>query len=571
MAIELKDHPRTFLPADFTVTNWDKLQPYFEQLLAENPASVAALEVWMQKVDELLNVVSEDFGWRYIKMTCNTSDEALMKSYQQFVEEISPKLQAYSHKLTKKYHENPHKADLDTDKFFVYNRIVDADLELFREENIPLNSQCELLAQQYNGIIGSMSVEIDGQEYTIQQANKFLQRPDRAKRQQVWERVQARRANDAEKIDGIFDELVKLRTEMANNAGFYSYTDYKYKDLGRFDYTRDDVANFRKAIANVVRPVNEKVNAKRQALLGYDSLRPWDLAVDPEGKPALAPFEGANQLVDKTVTALTKLRPELGSMIAKMNEMQHLDLDSRKGKAPGGYNYPLMETGVPFIFMNAVGLQRDLTTMVHEAGHAIHSFVTRDMTYSFHKDVPSEIAELASMAMELISMDHWDVFYDDEATLKRAKREQLEHAMGGLTWIATIDAFQTWIYDHPTHTQAERRAAWVDIYDTYMPHNIDWSGYEHYKANQWHRQLHLFEVPFYYIEYGIAQLGALQVWRNYRQDPAAGLDSYLNALKMGYTRPIGEVYASGDIAFDFSEKMISELFDFVSKEYEALV
>ncbi len=256
-------------------------------------------------------------------------------------------------------------------------------------------------------------------------------------------------------------------------------------------------------------------------------------------------------------------------MVATLDNLGHLDLGSRVGKAPGGYNYPLHETGVPFIFMNAVGTQSDLTTMVHECGHAIHSILTRDLPLGSFKNVPSEIAELASMGSELITMDHWDQFYHDSQELRRARIQQILRSITILPWIATVDAFQTWIYDHPTHTRAERQAQWLALHARFFGETVDWTGLDAQRAYQWHRQLHIFEVPFYYIEYGIAQLGALQVWQNYKRDPQAGLSNFLRGLSLGYTRPIGQVYEAAGVRFDFSPAMLRSLVQFVREQLHA--
>ena len=255
-------------------------------------------------------------------------------------------------------------------------------------------------------------------------------------------------------------------------------------------------------------------------------------------------------------------------MPEKMDEKQHLDLESKKGKAPGGFNYPLYESGLPFIFMNAVGAFRDVTTMVHEGGHAIHSVLTHPLELVEFKSLTAEIAELASMSMELISMDHWDVFFDNEEDLKRAKRDQLLDVLGTLPWIATIDKFQHWIYTHPNHTSDEREAYWLQLMNEFGSKQIDWTGLEDYKKGAWQKQLHLFAVPFYYIEYGMAQLGAVAIWKNYRENPKKAIEQYKNALSLGYTRSIHEVYEAAGVSFDFSKKYVSELMQFVYKEIE---
>lgn len=560
---------RTFLPADFKVTDFDTLQPYYDQLLAQPLGSLADLRQWLHHWDELDRMVDEDVAWRYIRMTCNTADEDIQKAYQFFIAEIQPKLAPYYNKLEKKYYECPFRNQLEGSAFKVFDRGIAKNIELFREENIPLQSEDGLTSQEYDSIMGGLTITHEGKELTMQQAGKLLQERDRSLRETIYRQMAARRAQEQQKVDDIFDKLIDLRSRIARNAGFGSYTDYKFTSMGRFDYTRKDTLAFHDAVEKVVKPFCTELNEQRRKALNLNELKPWDTAVDIYGEQPLKPFDSAEELLTKSVETLRRLRPELGQMIATMDKMGQLDLASRKGKAPGGYNYPLAETGVPFIFMNAVGTQGDLTTMVHEAGHAIHSFVTRDLELGSFKNTPSEVAELASMSMELISMDHWDVFYTDAAELRRAKIDQLTRCITILPWIATVDAFQQWVYDNPTHTQAHRADQWASLYDRFHG-GIDWTGLEDTKRYLWHRQGHIFDVPFYYIEYGIAQLGALQMWQQYKQNPAKGLDAYLAALRLGYTDTIPNIYAAGGIRFDFSEGTMSSLFDFVRTELQLL-
>jgi oligoendopeptidase F len=312
--------------------------------------------------------------------------------------------------------------------------------------------------------------------------------------------------------------------------------------------------------------VLDEFSAERKAALKVDRLRPWDKAVDPEGREALKPFTTGQELTEKTIEVFKRLDPFLGQCLSIMKEMGHLDLESRKGKAPGGYNYPLAEIGVPFIFMNATSTLRDMVTIMHEGGHAIHNFLTRDLALNDFKSTPSEVAELASMSMELISMDHWDVFFTNEAELKRAKREHLEDIIETLPWVATIDKFQHWLYEHHGHTTGERKTEWNKIFNAFADTVTDWKDLETAKDYLWQKQLHLYEVPFYYIEYGMAQLGAIAVWRNFRKDPRKGLQGYQNALKLGNLRSIPEIYKAADIKFDFSQAYIRELMQFVREE-----
>jgi oligoendopeptidase F len=305
---------------------------------------------------------------------------------------------------------------------------------------------------------------------------------------------------------------------------------------------------------------------ERKKQLKVKSLRPWDKAVDPEGREALKAFTGGKDLTEKSIECFRRLDPFLGQCLSIMKEMGHLDLESRIGKAPGGYNYPLAEIGVPFIFMNATSTLRDMTTIMHEGGHAVHNFLTKDLELNDFKSPPMEVAELASMSMELISMDHWDIFFTNEEELKRAKREHLEDLIETLPWVATIDKFQHWIYENPEHSLDDRKVNWIKTFDRFADSATDWSGLEESKNYLWQKQLHLYEVPFYYIEYGMAQLGAIAVWRNFKKDNKKGLQGYMNALKLGYTRTIPEIYKAAGIRFDFSKAYIKELMSFVKEE-----
>ena len=374
---------------------------------------------------------------------------------------------------------------------------------------------------------------------------------------------------DEKELDNLFDELIALRQEIAKNAGFDNYRDYMFAAMGRFDYTPEDCFDFHDAIAKEIVPIITSFEQKRKDKLGFDSYKPWDTQVDVDGLDPLKPFEGGKELTDLSIECFNRLRPYFGDCLATMQAMKHLDLESKDGKAPGGFMYPLYEIGVPFIFMNAVGSQRDVVTMVHEGGHAVHSFLCRNLSMTEFKSTPSEVAELASMSMELISMDNWDVFYSDDKELKRAKLEQLEKALETLPWVAAIDKFQHWIYTNK-HTAQQRKEKWLEISEKLGNQIIDWEGNESVHANLWQRQLHLYEVPFYYIEYGMAQLGAIAMWRSYKKMGENGLDNYMEALKLGYTKSISEIYETAGIKFDFSTNYVKELAAFIKKELSRL-
>ncbi|MCO4293215.1 M3 family oligoendopeptidase [Solitalea sp. MAHUQ-68] len=560
---------RIFLPQTFEIT-FESIEPFYNQLLERPINSVDELEEWLRNRSELEAALEEDFAWRYIKMTCDTTDEKLLADFQYFATEIEPKIAPLTNELNKKFIESPFVKELDPDKYFILIRGIKKQLELFREENIPLLSQLQIEQQKFGGISGAMSVTINDQEYTLEQASNFLKDTDREIRKQAYDKISARRLQDKDQLNELYTTLLGLRQQVALNAGFENYRDYAFAALGRFDYTAEDCFAFHEAIEKEVVPLLKEQSEKRKAALQLTELKPWDTDVDVSGKPMLKPFNNGQELVDKSIICFDKLHPYLGECLSTMKTKGFFDVESRKGKAPGGYNYPLAETGMPFIFMNSANSMRDLSTMVHEGGHAVHTFISSDLELNDFKHLTSEIAELASMSMELISMDHWNEFFDNEEDLIRAKKDQLKDVLKTLPWVAVIDAFQHWIYTHPGHSLDERKQAWLSIYERFGAGFVDWTGYEETKTNLWQKQLHLFEVPFYYIEYAIAQLGAVAVWRNYKQNPEKGLEDYLSALKLGYTKTIGEIYKTAGIEFNFSKEYVHELMQFVKSELEKL-
>lgn len=562
--------PRQFLPANFTITNWEGLEPYFRQLEERNIDTLQNLEQWLKDASELEAAISEDACWRQIKMTCDTENKALEESFTFFMMEIQPKIQPYSDRLNKKLLASAAIQELNDKKYYTYLRNVKKNIELFREINIPLNAELSVMQQQFGVISGKMMVEVNGQEYTLQQAAKFLEDPNSNLREEVYHKINKRRLQDKEELNKLFSALLEKRNQVALNTGFANYRDFRFTELGRFDYTKEDCYQFHEAVKLHVMPlVNQLYEAKKKKL-GLDTLRPWDVEAEPAGTQPLRPFKTGQELTEKTIACFHKLMPFFADCLQKMKAMGHLDLESRKGKAPGGYNCPLAESGAPFIFMNAAGTLDDVTTMVHEGGHAIHSFLAHELELTGFKEYPTEIAEVASMSMELFSMNHWDTFFDTADELKRAKEQQLERVITIFPWIATIDKFQHWVYENPNHTDEERATQWMHILQEFSSPVIDFTGLDEYRKYGWQRQLHLYEVPFYYIEYGIAQLGAIGLWQQYQQNPGAAISNYMKALTLGGTRTLPELFETAGLKFDFSPAHIHILMDFVKTELDRL-
>ncbi|MCZ2458525.1 MAG: M3 family oligoendopeptidase [Chitinophagales bacterium] len=567
---DIKKISRYYLPKDFSISNWESLEPYLKELEERRIISVQELEQWLKDISEVEAVISEDASWRQIRVTCDTENKELRDSYTYFMMEIQPKIQPYTDKINRKLIENPFTEKLDSEKYFTYLRNIKKNIDLFREKNIPLLAELNVESQQFGAIAGKMTIEVNEEEYTLQQAAKFLENPDRSLREDVYRKINERRLKDKKELGELFTSLIKKRQQVALNAGFRNYRDFKFVEMGRFDYTKEDCFLFHDAVRMHVMPLVNEIYENKKKKLSLTSLRPWDINAEPEGTEPLHPFKTGTELIEKTITCFKELDPFFSGCLATMKEMGHLDLESRKGKAPGGYNMPLLESGAPFIFMNAAGQMDDVTTIVHEGGHAVHSFLSHNLELSSFKEAPTEMAEVASMSMELLSMDHWDVFFNNKEELKRAKEQQLERVITLFPWIATIDKFQHWVYENPDHTEEERAEAWMRILNEFSSDAIDFSGLDEYRRYSWQRQLHLYEVPFYYIEYGIAQLGAIGLWKEFKENPKQALDNYVNSLSLGGTKTLPELYKAAGLKFDFSSQPIKELMQFVKKEMDLL-
>ena len=557
---------RRFVPRELDPADWGQVEPIFDRLESRPIASPAELERWLLDLDELAACLGEYAARRYIDMTCHTDDPEIERRYLHWVEQIEPKCKPRWHRLKVRYLESPHRSGLDRRAYEVYDRHVRARVELFREENVPLLTELTTLDQQYDKLCGVMTVQFRGEERTLPQMGRFQEDPDRGLRREAWEAVASRRLRDREAIEALFERMLELRQVVAGNAGFDDYRAYAWKSRARFDYTPEDCLRFHHAVERAVVPLRDRLDERRRERLGVPTLRPWDLAVDPFNRPPLRPFETARQLCDGVQTILGRLSPDFEREFARLRERGALDLESRKGKAPGGYQYTLDEIREPFIFMNAAGLQRDVETLLHEGGHALHAAATRELPLQLYRHAPFEFCEVASMAMEHLGRPHLGVFYAPEDA-RRAARKHLEDVIALVPWIAIIDAFQHWLYTHPGHGREERRRAWNAQLDRFY-HKLDWSGWEPLRDAMWQRQGHLFGSPFYYIEYAIAQMGALQIWLQAEQDPGRAIANYCRALALGGSRPLPELFEAADIRFDFSESTLVPLMHAVERELE---
>jgi len=560
---------RVFVPENVDLTDVNAVVGLYEKLENKPIGSAQELEHWLLERSELDAALSQAGSILYIRMTCQTDDPNIAGAYTKFVETIPPAVKPVNDRLNHKYVRAYSLFPLDAKRYQVYDRAVKTDIELFFEKNVPLQTKVDLLSQEYQTVSGAMTVMFEGKEHTMPQMGKYLLETDRSLRERAWRASAERRLKDKDKLEEIFEGMFELRKTVAHNAGFSNFTDYQFKAYHRFDYNPKDCKKYHETVEKLIVPLNGKILSKRREQMKLKSLRPWDTAVDALGEKPLAPFKDAQGLIKATASIFNKLDLDFGLQFQEMNDLGLLDLASRKGKAPGGYQNTLSEARKPFIFMNAVGIDDDVRTLLHEAGHAFHALACADEPIVDYRHAPMEFCEVASMAMELLGGEYLSEFYNPK-DLQRSNREHLEGIIQTLAWVANIDAFQHWLYEHPKHSADERSQAWVALYERFGGKFIDWSDLTEIKSYLWHRQLHIFEVPFYYIEYGIAQLGALQVWLNARRDPKKALSNYKQGLSLGGSRPVGELYSAAGISFDFSEGIIKPLIEAVTQEWEKL-
>ena len=562
--------PRSFVPVELDLGDWSQVAPWFDELERRGRAAadVAAFEQWLLAWGELTAALEEESARRNIAMTCHTDNPAAEQAYLHFVEKVDPELKPRQFALEQIYVAHPLRSALPRPRFTVFDRDLANHVALFRPENVPLETEEAKLGQQYQKLIGAQTVKFRGEEKTLIQLGRFLEEPDRGLREETWRLVAERRLQDVEACEKFMDELVRLRTQIAQNAGFANYRDYAFRQKGRFDYTPEDCLRFHDAIATEIVPAVREIQRERQAQLKLSSLRPWDLAVDPLNRPPLKPFQNVGEMVERTQRIFDQIDPGLAAGFREMQDLRLLDLDNRKGKAPGGYQSTLPEARVPFIFMNAVGVQRDVDTILHEAGHAFHAQATRAEDLFWYRGAPIEFCEVASMAMELLGAEFLGEFYGP-ADVDRARQTHLEGIIGFFPWMAVVDGFQHWLYTHPGHSRAERRAAYEALLDRFGG-ETDWSGLADARAYSWHRQLHIFLYPFYYVEYGIAQLGALQVWANSRRDKVRALADYQRGLALGASRPLPELFAAAGCQFQFDAATIRPLIELTQGELRRL-
>jgi oligoendopeptidase F len=560
--------PHQWLPEKVDLKTWEQIEPWYQKLLALPIDSAHDLENWLIAAGELNSAVGQEGVERYVAMTCQTDDPEREAAYLSFVRDIEPLLKPYQNEVRNRYLDSPYRGELPQDRYAVFDRALENRRALYREANIPRETRLAELEQQYQKTMGAMTVNFRGEERTLAQMAPFLEETDRGVRHKAWELSTARRLQDRDALDDLFDQMLTLRIEIAKEAGFENYVDFAFRQRERFEYGVEQAFQFHSAVEEVVVPLATKIQQDHHLALGVTELRPWDTAVDPLGRPPLRPFEHVDQLAEGTETIFREVDSELGAQFAFLRTQGLLDLANRKGKAPGGYQTTLEDDRLPFIFMNSVGLDGDVRTLLHEGGHAFHTLACRGERLAAYRESPLEFCEVASMTMELFGAGNLDPFYG-QTDADRSNRKLLEGIVLILPWIATVDAFQHWIYTHPGHGRDERNAAWSGLIKRFGG-IVDWSGLEEARDHTWHRQLHIFLYPFYYIEYGIAQLGALQIWRRGLTDRAGAVADYRRALALGGSRPLPDLFQAAGARFGFDAELIAPLMTSIGDELSRL-
>lgn len=559
----------------FQVIDWtaEDYQPYFDDLL-QREITADNVNAWLKNWSDLMRLSGEAFSRTYVATTLDTTDETAEARYKQFLEHVYPALIVAMNALNKKLVAS----GITPENFEIALQHLKTDIELFREENLPLITELGNLTFEYDKMVGAQTVTWEGEEITLTQLLPIMLRSDRSTREKAWRLAAERRQKDRAAFNELWKKLLSIRVQIAKNAGYDNYRDFRWKEMKRFDYTPQDSETFQEAIKQVVTPAAQRIYERHRQQLGYESLRPWDEewrnGIDPLGRAPLAPYQTSEEFESKTIAIFDHVDPVLGNYFREMSDRDMLDLENRKGKAPGGYcmSYPMMRR--PFIFMNGVGMHDDVQTMLHEGGHAFHVFESQDIEFAHHTEPPMEFAEVASMAMELLAAPYLTTsqggFYS-EADAARARIEHLEGMIKFWPYMAVVDSFQHWVYTHTDDAIDTDKcdAKWLELWNTFMI-GVDYSGLEDYVKVGWQHKLHIFQIPFYYVEYGLAQLGSVQVWANALNDQALAVANYRKALALGGTASLPELYATAGAKFAFDAHTLGDAVRLIERVIDEL-
>lgn len=558
-----KKFPRKYLAPDFDAESVEAVKKSYDELSKRVIDSPQTLEKWIHDAEELGSAIHDRYSRAHVASTVDTTNEAAEKKLMHIIENILPITETFGFELNKKLMASMHREKLGA-FYDCYLKSVQTDIDIFREENVPLKTEERKLVNEFEKVMGGLTAKFRGQELTMQQLAVYFEHPDAATRKEAYEVRATERRRVAGELDALYDRMLEVRRKIAKNSGFKSFRDYQFASYHRFDYTPEDCFKFHDAIAKNIVPLVSRSHDERMKQLGITSLRPWDVQVDPESKTPLKPFSTSKELTDRCQRIFRQVDEQLGSFFDHMLSKGLLDLESRKGKAPGGYCTSFSEERVPFIFMNAAGTKRDVDTLLHEGGHSFHYYLAREIPLSSYHHTGLEFAEVASMAMELLSRPYFKEFYQGDE-LKRVLKNQLQKILEFFPFMAMIDAFQHWVYTETGDVGAgARRRKWAELEKRFQP-KLDWSGFEDVRDIGW-QYPHVFSVPFYYIEYGIAQLGALAVWRQSLTNYKDAVARYKQGLSLGGSKTLPELFNAVGARFGMSNEIIEPLVKTVEQQ-----
>lgn len=552
------------------ISNVLELENTLSTALNEMISSKLELENWLKKQSTFIWEIEEQLRSHYIAFQCNTDNKEIKDTFEYDQKYVRPLLKRYQNSFDTKYLESPFRMELDPKTYSLLDKKIKNAQTLFCEKNIDLEVNEDKLVTEYFEITGGLTALWNGEEKTITELQSYLQDPDRHIRKKAKTLISETFLSVEDKLQHILNELIVIRDQKAKNIQLHNYRDYMFKKHERFDYTPEDCYELAESIRKYVVPLIDKIYNKKKSELQVESLRPWDLKATAPNQKVLKPIEKASDLIEKSSHILHKLDHEFSALLERMHKNNCLDLESRKGKGPGGFCEYLPASQLSFIFMNLNHTHYDVTTFLHEMGHSIHNDCMKQLELQKYLEIPSESAELASMTMELFSMEYWDTFYENKEEFIKAKLDFFKGIVKYLPQMLIVDQFQHWMYENPNHTAKERNEKYLELHNTYQSNIVNIEGYENWFATGWLPVLHIFEIPFYYIEYAIAQLGALQMYKQYKENPKQALENYKKALSLGSSKSLTEVYEAAGIRFDFSGEIIKELMLFVEGELELL-
>ncbi|MBN1878560.1 M3 family oligoendopeptidase [bacterium] len=558
---------RKYTPQNIELCDWSQVKSIFDELMNRSIGSASELERYYLDVSDFNSALTEEFCRIQLATSVNTADKAASERFQHFNTNILAPASELTTELDNRFLDSPFRKDLAPERYSQLIRLLENSRDLFRKENIALTVEDSQLMERFNALSGGLSVEFDGVKRNLVELSAYQENTDRSIRERAWRCAAQCKLDRKDDFNSIYDRMILIRTQMAKQAGFSNFRDYQHQRLNRFDYSPADCEQFHRLIETDAVPLFLKRQEKRRLQMGLTRLKPWDMGVDPLGREPLKPFQTQEELITGSATILDRIYPKLGDTLRLLNDYGHLDLMTRQNKAPVGFNMPFDETGVSFVFMNATGQHNDVIVLLHESGHAIETKACNGESVFQYRHTPQEWGECASQSMELLALNHMDVFYSDPADCKRCAVDHWESLLLSLIHTARIDAFQHWVYTNPERSPTDRADKWMELMQQF-PTGADYSDLESFTRWSWQSIPHLYIVPFYYIEYGIAQLGAIQVFRNERKEGKAFLDQWLTTMKEGYSQPIPHLYERAGLSFAIHGDLAAELIEFISDEID---